>query len=106
MEAAILSGVVGTIRPGGLIMVGRNRRGENMTRNLTAVLLASGFLASPSLAAPNSCSNVDIMGSFDESGLRESEYGIYAAGTFRIQNEAEESKQPYFNLATINCEKQ
>ena len=74
---------------------------------LTAVLVAWGFLTCPSLAAPaNSCSNVDIMGSFDESGLRESEYGIYAAGTFRIQNEADEGKQPYFNLATINCEKQ
>ena len=76
-----------------------------MTRNLTAVLVACGFLTSPSMAAPNSCSNVDIMASFDESGLRDSEYGIYAAGTFRIQNETDESKQPYFNLSTIDCEK-
>src|SRR5437868_3949604 len=35
-------------------------------------------------ASANSCSNVDIIGSFDESGLQESDYGIYAAGTFRI----------------------
>jgi hypothetical protein len=47
-----------------------------------------------------------VMGTFDESGLRESDYGIYAAGTFRIQGEADESKQPMFNLAIVNCEKQ
>jgi hypothetical protein len=46
------------------------------------------------------------MGTFDESGLRESDYGIYAAGTFRIDGEADESKQPMFNLAIMNCEKQ
>jgi hypothetical protein len=38
--------------------------------------------------------------------LRESDYGIYATGTFRIQNEPDESKQPMFNLAILNCEKQ
>ena len=32
------------------------------------------------------------------------EFGIYAAGTFRITGEADESKQPMFNLATVNCE--
>jgi hypothetical protein len=63
-----------------------------------------GIVASTALA--NSCSNVDVMGSFDESGLRENEYGIYAAGTFRIAGEEDESKQPMFNFATINCEKQ
>jgi hypothetical protein len=46
------------------------------------------------------------MGTWDESGLRESEYGISAVGTFRIAEEADESKQPMFNLALINCEKQ
>jgi len=56
--------------------------------------------------APTSCANVDVIGSFDQTGLSESEYGIYAVGTFRIQNEPDESKQPMFNLATINCEKQ
>jgi hypothetical protein len=50
--------------------------------------------------------NVNVIGTFDESGLRESEYGIYAAGTFRIEGEADESKQPMFNFAMINCEKQ
>jgi type 1 fimbria pilin len=54
----------------------------------------------------NSCANVDVMGSFDRSGLQESEFGIYAAGTFRIAGEADEYKQPNFNLSTINCEKQ
>jgi len=57
-------------------------------------------------ACANSCANVDVMGSFDQSGLRESEFGIYAAGTFRIAGEGDEGKQPLFNLATINCEKQ
>jgi hypothetical protein len=74
--------------------------------------IRSAFIASllgifyASMASANSCSNVDVMGTFDESGLRESEFGIYAAGTFRIEGEGDEGKQPYFNLATINCEKQ
>src|SRR4029077_19882690 len=29
---------------------------------------------------------------------------LYAAGTFRIQGESDESKQPMFNLATVSCE--
>jgi hypothetical protein len=57
-------------------------------------------------ASANSCSNVDVIGTYDENGLRESDYGIYATGRFRIQNESDESKQPMFNLATMNCEKQ
>jgi hypothetical protein len=35
---------------------------------------------------------VDVIGTFDESGLRESEFGIYAAGTFRIEGEGGEGK--------------
>lgn len=58
------------------------------------------------MACANSCANVEAFSSFDESGLRESEFGIYAAGTFRIEGEGDEGKQPMFNLATINCEKQ
>jgi hypothetical protein len=58
------------------------------------------------MAWADSCANVSVMGSFDESGLRESEYGIYAAGTFRIAEEGDESKQPMFNVATVDCEKQ
>jgi hypothetical protein len=65
-----------------------------------------GIFAYASTACANSCANVDVIGAFDESGLRESEYGIYAAGTFRIGGEADESKQPMFNLATVDCEKQ
>jgi hypothetical protein len=65
-----------------------------------------GFFGYAGTAYANSCSNVVVMGSFDESGIRENDYGIYAAGTFRIAGEEDESKQPMFNLATINCEKQ
>src|SRR5882757_4057084 len=39
-------------------------------------------------------------------GKASTEYTRLARSEFRIQNEADESKQPYFNLATINCEKQ
>lgn len=65
-----------------------------------------GIFGYASTACANSCANVDAMGSFDESGLRESDFGIYASGTFRIEGEGDEGKQPMFNLATINCEKQ
>jgi hypothetical protein len=71
-----------------------------------AMLAAVMLVGYASTAYANSCANVDVIGSFDESGLRESEFGIYAAGTFRIQGEADEGKQPNFNLATIMCEKQ
>jgi hypothetical protein len=54
----------------------------------------------------NSCSNVVSFSSYDESGLRESEFGISANGTFRIADEADESRQPMFNLSMMNCEKQ
>jgi hypothetical protein len=72
---------------------------------LIAILLAM-FGYTGTAAAANSCSNVNVMGTFDESGLRESDYGIYAAGTFRIEGEGDEDKQPLFNLAKINCENQ
>jgi hypothetical protein len=65
-----------------------------------------GIFGCTSLAYANSCSNVNVHGSFDQSGLRESEYGIYAAGTFRIAGEDDEGKQPMFNLASIDCENQ
>jgi hypothetical protein len=65
-----------------------------------------GILGYTSAACADPCSNVGVFGSFDESGLRESDYGIYAAGTFRIADEKDESKQSAFNLAIINCEKQ
>jgi hypothetical protein len=44
----------------------------------------------PSATYANSCSNVNVIGTYDESGLRVSESGIYAAGTFRIADEADE----------------
>jgi hypothetical protein len=65
-----------------------------------------GIFGYTSMADANSCSNVDVIGSFDESGLRESEFGMYAAGTFRVAGEEDESKQPLFNLTQIVCEKQ
>jgi hypothetical protein len=72
---------------------------------IIASLLGIFGYASVACAA-NSCANVVSFGSNDESGLRESEFGIYAAGTFRIAGELDENKQPMFNLATVNCEKQ
>jgi hypothetical protein len=63
----------------------------------------AGCYMSP--ASANSCSNVGVIGSFDESGLRDWGSGIYAAGTFRIAGEEDESKQPMFNLTQIICEK-
>jgi len=65
-----------------------------------------GIVGCASVACANSCSNVDVIGTFDESGITENEYQIYAAGTFRIEGEADESKQPNFNLTRVNCEKQ
>jgi hypothetical protein len=64
-----------------------------------------GIFGYTSMACANSCANVDVMGSFDESGLQESDFKIYTAGTFRIAEEVDESKQPMFNIATIDCEK-
>jgi hypothetical protein len=58
------------------------------------------------LLGPIRCANLNVIGTFDESGIHESEYGIYAVGTFRIAREADESTQPMFNLAMVNCEKQ
>jgi hypothetical protein len=65
-----------------------------------------GIVGHTSAACANSCANVDVIGSFDESGLNESDFGIHAAGTFRVAGETDESKQPNFNLAAVDCEKQ
>jgi hypothetical protein len=70
------------------------------------VSLLGMFGYTSTAAAANSCANVDVIGTFDRSGLQESEYGINAAGTFRIADEGDEGKQPLFNLATIHCENQ
>jgi hypothetical protein len=69
---------------------------------VASALAVLGY-ASPTYA--NSCSNVDVMGSYDQSGLTENEYGINAVGTFRIAGEEDEGRQPMFNLTTVNCEK-
>jgi hypothetical protein len=81
-----------------------NLRGSQ--RCLSGLLSSPCLLGCASTAWANSCSNVNVMGTFDESGIRENEYQIYAAGTFRIEGEEDESKQPLFNLAIIDCEKQ
>jgi len=60
------------------------------------VVFIAALLGFTSTAYANSCSNVDAFSSNDESGLRESEFGIYAVGTFRIEGEEDESKQPVF----------
>jgi hypothetical protein len=70
------------------------------------IALIACLLGYASTAWANSCSNVDVIGTFDESGIRENDYQIYAAGTFRIEGEEDESKQLLFNLAIIDCEKQ
>jgi hypothetical protein len=62
-----------------------------------------GFFGCASAAYANSCANVDVIGTYDESGLQVNESAIYAVGTFRIAGEADEAKQPMFNLATVNC---
>jgi hypothetical protein len=73
---------------------------------MKAMIVAICALACASTAYANSCSNVDAFSSYDRSGLSESDYGISAVGTFRIEGKEDESKQPLFNLAFINCEKQ
>ncbi|MCP3474626.1 hypothetical protein NLM33_30360 [Bradyrhizobium sp. CCGUVB1N3] len=74
---------------------------------ITAIVLAILPTGMATSAAPlNSCANLDILGSYDRSGLQESDYGISAVGTFRIQNEPDENSQPNFNLTMVNCDKQ
>lgn len=65
-----------------------------------------GILGYASAAFANSCSNVVVLGTYDQSGLVETDYGISAVGTFRIAGEEDESKQADFNLSFIGCEKQ
>jgi hypothetical protein len=68
-------------------------------------LLAISACIVPAHAA-NSCANLDVFGSYDRSGLDESGTAISAVGSFRIQNEPDENKQPNFNLAMISCDNQ
>lgn len=65
----------------------------------------AALLALPAGAA-NSCANLDVIGTFDDVAIHESDYGINVAGTFRIADESDESRQPMFNLSTIDCGKQ
>lgn len=52
----------------------------------------------------NSCSNINIHGSHDQKGITYAGgFGLRAVGTFRIQGEPDESKQPMFNISDISC---
>ena len=69
-------------------------------------LLCASFIGLVASATPiwaNSCSNISTMGTYDSSGLQEYGSGILAVGTFRIEEEKDESKQPDFNLVRIDC---
>jgi hypothetical protein len=88
-------------------LIGRLEKSGGVREGYAAMFIRDALIASllgifgyASTACANSCANVDVIGSFDESGLRESEFGISAAGTFRIAGEGDESKQPMFNLTT------
>lgn len=77
--------------------------------SIRGVLIASflgTFAWTGAAYAANSCANVDTFSSYDESGLHESDFGIYAVGTFRIAEEQDENGQPNFNLTKVNCENQ
>jgi len=54
----------------------------------------------------NSCSNLNVLGTFDQSGLNEYGSTVSAVGTFRIQNEPDENSQPDFNLTMVSCDRQ
>lgn len=75
-----------------------------MIAAVVLALLPNGTVASA--ASLNSCANLNVLGTYDRSGLQESDYGISAVGTFRIQNEPDENSQPNFNLTMVNCDKQ
>jgi hypothetical protein len=75
----------------------------NLIAFATASLLA---LEHASATSANSCANVNVIGTFDDVGIHESDYGINVNGTFRIADEPDESRQPMFNLTSIDCEKQ
>ena len=73
-----------------------------MKRLFCASFVAVVTSASP-LWAANSCSNVATMGNYDRSGIEEYGNDLSAVGTFRIEEEKDENKQPDFNLVTISC---
>lgn len=68
---------------------------------LAAIALVAIECTSAALAQ-NSCSNVSAIGTWDESKLIE-QYGIHTFGTFRIEDEKDEAKQPMFNLTRVTC---
>ena len=81
---------------------------KKMMKN-RSVLLISTFILSMKMFMPtaayaaNSCANLSVIGTYDQSGLTETDFGIYAVGTFRIEGEPDENQQPNFNLTEVNC---
>lgn len=81
---------------------------KKMKKNGSVLLISTFILAikmfTPSAAyAANSCANLSVIGTYDQSGLTENDFGIYAVGTFRIEGEPDENQQPNFNLTEVNC---
>jgi len=72
---------------------------------LVVAVLAAFWGASTTLRG-NSCSNVNVPGTYDQSGLREGDSWIAAAGTLRIAGEEIEKWQPMFNLTQVHCSRQ
>src|SRR5262249_20984926 len=68
---------------------------------IASLLAIFGYV---SAASANSCSNVTVHGSYDQPIVQDYQIAIRAAGTFRIEGETDESKQPMFNLAIISCQ--
>lgn len=71
-----------------------------------ASLLAICGSASTACAQVNSCSNVGIIGFGYRELVGEPKQGIAADGTFRIEGEPDENKQPWFSLTNVACDKQ
>lgn len=70
-----------------------------------ASLLTVLGCASAAYAQVNSCSNVGVIG-FAWEELKEGGGGIAAQGTWRIEGETDENKQPAFNYTIVGCETQ
>lgn len=70
-----------------------------------ASLLAVLGYASAAYAQVNSCSNVGVIG-FAWEELKEGGGGMAAQGTWRIEGETDENKQPAFNYTMVGCKTQ
>jgi hypothetical protein len=67
------------------------------------------FCANPAPASENSCANVVSDSSMDDPPLKtfdNMDGYIRGIGTFRIEGEADEGKQPMFNVNRMDCSKE